>query len=996
MAGVDASEIIERLARPLGSRTEADIQSDVRALLLWGGLDLEDNDVNLESPVNGGRIDIEAGSAVIEIKRTLRQGQSIGDAETQLAGYLRTRQREHGSRYVGILTDGRDWLNYHLDPDGVLVRVSEFRAVGSESTDELVVWLEGILATRASVSPTPLEIERRLGAGSSASQLDLSELLKIYQKYAELPTVQVKNELWARLLTVAFGTKFTASAELFVRHTYLTVVAELIAHAVLGYDLRREAEDAEGLLQGTRFSAARIVGVVEADFFDWVLELPEGRSWASQLAKRLARFDWSGVHHDVLKLLYESVIDVQTRHGLGEYYTPDWLAQSILDESFVDPLEQRLADVACGSGTFLFHAVRKAVAACQESGLTGSATLESVTSRIFGLDVHPVAVTLARVTYLLALGPDLLLGDRNELAVPVYLGDAVQYRNQHNVMSDDGLSIYTSDGAQLIDSELRFPASTVRDPTRFDYLVSEMADEASSREPGSPRPSIRETYNRLGIAPEDRSELDATFAVLCRLHDEGRNHIWGYYVRNASRPQWLSRVENRVDVLVGNPPWLAYNFMPTELQENFRRLATARGLWPGARFVTKQDLSSLFVARAIEQYLKIGGSFAFVMPHSALDRPAYAGFRSGSWQSDTAAALADFGTPWDLAAVRPQPFPVTSCVVFGTREKLNVPMGSHVVAWSGNPDSNLVRSESDGNNAEVGESVRSPYAEIFAQGATIAPRLLFRVDEASADQLGLPAGLVRVQSSRGSREKRPWRDLPGLTGQIEKPFVFPVLSGDDLVPFRIVASGLGVFPWDGEQLLSPTSETLSRWPGLAAWWRNACEVWEANKSGSANLTLAERLDYQRGFSSQMGKLAPVVYYTASGSNLTAAWTADASAVTTNALYWSAVGSVDEARYLSAVLNAPTTTIRLERLRGPRHIHLYVWNLPIPAFDKTKALHEELAELAQVAESLVAQLDTSGLGMIAARRKAGDLLAEAGVLQRLDEAVNQLLDGPRSS
>jgi hypothetical protein len=45
---------------------------------------------------------------------------------------------------------------------------------------------------------------------------------------------------------------------------------------------------------------------------------------------------------------------------------------------------------------------------------------------------------------------------------------------------------------------------------------------------------------------------------MCRLHDEGRDHIWGYYIRNLARPMWLSRDKNRVDILIGNPPWLAY------------------------------------------------------------------------------------------------------------------------------------------------------------------------------------------------------------------------------------------------------------------------------------------------------------------------------------------------------------------------------------------------------------------------------------------------------
>lgn len=54
---------------------EANIQSDVKNLILFGGLSLEDEDVVLESPApNRKRIDVEVGATVIEVKRDLTHG----------------------------------------------------------------------------------------------------------------------------------------------------------------------------------------------------------------------------------------------------------------------------------------------------------------------------------------------------------------------------------------------------------------------------------------------------------------------------------------------------------------------------------------------------------------------------------------------------------------------------------------------------------------------------------------------------------------------------------------------------------------------------------------------------------------------------------------------------------------------------------------------------------------------------------------------------------
>jgi hypothetical protein len=61
----------------------------------------------------------------------------------------------------------------------------------------------------------------------------------------------------------------------------------------------------------------------------------------------------------VLKVLYESVIGSETRKQRGEYYTPGWLAEQVVGTAVTAPLNQRVLDPACGSGTFLFHAVRR-------------------------------------------------------------------------------------------------------------------------------------------------------------------------------------------------------------------------------------------------------------------------------------------------------------------------------------------------------------------------------------------------------------------------------------------------------------------------------------------------------------------------------------------------------------------------------------------------------------------------------------------------------------
>ena len=128
-----------------------------------------------------------------------------------------------------------------------------------------------------------------------------------------------------------------------------------------------------------------------------------------------------------------------------------------------------------------------------------------------------------------------------------------------------------------------------------------MTKRAGNRKPGSAVPKLSSLYQRFAVSPAAQPTLDATFRTLCKLHEEGRDHIWSYYVRNLARPWWLALPQNRVDVLIGNPPWLAFRFMTEAMQKAFRDYSDERGLWHGAKVATHQDLSGLFLVRAVER-----------------------------------------------------------------------------------------------------------------------------------------------------------------------------------------------------------------------------------------------------------------------------------------------------------------------------------------------------------------------------------------------------------
>ncbi|MFF0468303.1 N-6 DNA methylase [Micromonospora zamorensis] len=999
--------LLARIADRRAARSEATLQADIRQLLLAGDFGLVDShlEVELEAPAGGGqRIDIDIGFTVIEVKKQLRAGRTLHEAERQLAGYVRSRSQETGQRYVGILTDGATWRAYQMRSGSLTLVDSHTVAAARPDGLALFYWLEGVLATSQRVPPTPGEVARRLGAESTSHKLDLAALAALHEEHAQLPTVELKRQLWAELLGSALGTHFVNDPGLFVEHTLLMNSAHIIAHLVVGIDVMELQP--EGLITGQRFDQAGILGVVEHDFFGWTTEVPGGREFIHGLARRLARFEWTRADHDILKVLYESMIGAETRKRMGEYYTPDWLAEHLVETVVTDPLQQRVLDPACGSGTFLFHAVRRYLAAAEAADVPMDAALTQLSHHVVGVDLHPVAVALARVTYLLAIGHDRLTDDRRgPITIPVYLGDSMQWRERLDLFTEDHVRISAGHNASQVEDWLRFPQHLLDDPGHFDRIVATLASMAAKpRDPDNP-PSLEGFFHRMDIAADDQPMILDTFDAMCRLHDEGRDHIWSYYLRNLARPVWLARKKSRLDILIGNPPWLSYRHMPREMQASFKKFSHDRGLWHGSKFATHQDLSTLFVARAVQQYLRDGGAFAFVLPNSVLDREYFDGFRSGWYEDPGEMTGVAFTGSWDLRRLRPHPFPRGASVVFGDRATLSTyrRLPSVTERWTGHLLASakawkLVEPLITREPAHLvhGEPAlaESPYGPRFSQGATIVPRMLFFVEAEAGGPLGLSAGSRAVRSARSSLEKTPWKGLPALKGVVEKEFIRPVLLGESTVPYRILTARQAVLPLDGSYLMTGTNHRLDYHPGLANWWRQAEAVWEAQRS-TDRLTLAERLNFRRALTAQLPAPPLRLVYGKSGMHVAAAIVDDPAALIDHKLYWGAIASRDEGLFLCAILNSPALTELVRPMmsygKDERDVDKHLWKLPIPLYDAGDAMHRRLAELGRDQHVTVAEgRFDEGMSFVTMRRQIRAALARHPAAAEIEAIVREML------
>ena len=310
------------------------------------------------------------------------------------------------------------------------------------------------------------------------------------------------------------------------------------------------------------------------------------------MARRIARFDWQKAPNDVAAILYETVIPPDERRQLGEYYTPGWLARAIVQEVVTEPLDQYVLDPACGSGTFVAEAVNHFIEAANKTSLDPKEVLEWLRFSVAGIDVHPVAVHLARAAWVLAAQPAIQAaveaGFAANITVPVYLGDALQLRfRTGDMFAEHNVTVQVEDEEN---TELVFPVSLVERAETFDALMSDIAEAIEKGDD----PALALDDNQITESGE-RQTLRETISAMQRLHAEGRNHIWAYYTRNLVRPVALSR--RKVDVIVGNPPWLNYNQTVSTLRTELERQSRSiYGIWAGGRYATHQDVAGLFFA----------------------------------------------------------------------------------------------------------------------------------------------------------------------------------------------------------------------------------------------------------------------------------------------------------------------------------------------------------------------------------------------------------------
>ncbi len=432
--------------------------------------------------------------------------------------------------------------------------------------------------------------------------------------------------------TYGISGKMAPAELLFSVHTYYALLMKLLATQVYHHSLQMPSpvhamisasgQQLQGLLedleQGGPFRHFKIRNFLEGDFFSWYLSV-----WSEDtehlVREMLTRLDGynpgtmseePGEARDLLKGLYQELFPRAVRHHLGEYYTPDWLAELTLDRvGFDGDPDKRFLDPSCGSGTFLVLAIARIRrwydVNRERCKYTEGELLQKIAQNVVGFDLNPLAVMAARTNLLFAVKD--LLPHADGIEIPVYLCDSVVTPAAH----DQGLFGAKVRRIPTVAANFEIPADVTTSRERVS-AYAELLQECVERH--DPVATFKKRCKSQGLLDGPEENHEKLYGELVRLDAENRNGIWARIIKNAFAPLFVGRF----DFVVGNPPWVNWESLPGVYRDAMKPLWKRYGLFTLGGMSAqlgggKKDLSMLFAYACTDSYLADGGMLAFVI-----------------------------------------------------------------------------------------------------------------------------------------------------------------------------------------------------------------------------------------------------------------------------------------------------------------------------------------------------------------------------------------------
>lgn len=797
---VDFKKVIDehlRFARKAGSHVSLQILlTDLLENLF--NIGLEDILLGLEkgvkSKVKGirGKTDLLFQNIVFEVKVNLNR--ELEDGKKQLKKYFQAlHESDPESKNIGLITDCINFMQYApIIRDGEVKRIREISSIDLEKKNykDAILWLDAILFSKTQIAPSAEDLKFRFGLGSPTYTYILQEMEKAWDKIEERESMKLKLKLWNRHMEIVYGRLPTIRG--FLEQTFLVILVKLIVYLrIHGLD-NLVGLDVYKALTGRYFRVFGISNLVEEGYYSWILDekvFAILKTSLETLLREIVRYDTTQIDEDLFKEIYQEIVRKEDRHRVGEYYTPEWLAELTFREGLKQHKTNNeseipsILDPACGSGTFLTNAIH--ILREELSTEAPSEVLNIILESVVGADINPLAVYIARANYIFALG-DLLAYKKDIISIPVYVSDTFQLTEvEKKKGTTQEVFEIDADGKTLsIPSSILIDHSKYREAIkRFERATLTYLEEGRDRSIALIRfGDLTSNFTQVEI-----EILKETLKTLLDLIDEDRNSIWLFLLSNTLAPMIFKT--RKFDMIVGNPPWIAMRFIENiSYQEYIKsKIFEYKLIDPSeTQLFSNMEMATIFFNNSVNLYLKDGGTIAFVLPRSiltgALHHVRFKGFKHPQLRL---IKILDFDKVEPL-------FNIPSCTILCLKEGETlypVPLQK----YSGTLESKNMRLDKAKHQMKIEDSTytppiiegqKSPYYDKFRMGARLAPRPFWFVDFVSQPILKINPKTPKLKTTEDSRRqaKGEWGKVE-LQGNVESDHIFSTLLSKDLLPF---------------------------------------------------------------------------------------------------------------------------------------------------------------------------------------------------------------------
>lgn len=938
-------------------------------------------------------IDTLVGATTIEYEADLRVSatyqEGLSQVKDHVAGLIRVGVTL--SKIRGILSDTVKWYVYDaelsagVDPANCtaqditlsLIDELDLDAVDAVAAERFVSFMRRHLARQQSRPLSADFLTVDLGLTSNFYQRSVESLrLLVQEALVQESAVEIATNLWSRFVDHLAGSSDIFRVEAYADEAYLLILARLLSANVLsGEALLSEEDDLKAILDGNYFrNYHRIDNMVESDYFGWLITPPYiGRliSIAAEIQRDLYAYDFSApADEDLFGQLMAQLARRIERRLLGQEWTPVWLAQQIVERCFGNlPIDEppRIVDMCCGSGTIVAEILK---AAKRHLDLAGLDALRDVAT---GFDIDPLAVSLAKTTWVVTLTSEISEAS-GPITIPVHHADslfAITPVSATLPLPDEDVAIEV----RLDNARITLPQELLRPQysNLFDRIVDWAYDEARDAQDNGAGRNFSESDVTIfldsqeeGLPANLRQSLIAAVRGLVngmvQLAVAGRNGIWAFILRNTYRPALLG---GQFNGLVSNPPWLA---MSRVADNPYKEILTNRaelyGLRPDGPSFLHLELATIHLLHAVDRYLKQGAAIACLVPGTVFNGHHHEPFRRRRFLSSPRPIGLELLEVWQVATGT---FKYPGAAVIARKSEIDetqqgVPIGA--LATKDSLD-RVVFSSRELREARTAWILRRGDEPIFTDGMDVLP-------QQGADLMPRKAVCVELRSASGRehRVRTPrigtrWafaikaaKKLPTarFPGQVAPRFIYRMAHSENLLPFLLGEHcppiAIPAIRGDGGSWQVHGTSEIRRMGYLQTARRFEIINTRLRNVGRGKV-LQERID-ERGklTRQQFGSAGHLVIAGAGGKHICAACLSVTDAldlVIDQTLYWKVFAEADEAWFVVAMLNSQAMTEAIMPFNpkgnfGERHIHTLPYRL-MPAFDPANEEHLCTAELA---------------------------------------------------